>query len=116
MKFFRTVIFIIFGAMLLATTSQAIFGGETVSINTCLDVKSTKELPVQIIKGYTMQTKPIEAVLFTTVRNRLICADPKQEWVKKAVESLDRRTRTPSNQKKTPARTPKRKRRNQKAI
>nr|XP_046264127.1 C-C motif chemokine 20 [Scatophagus argus] len=49
-------------------------------------------LPVQALKYYKIQRDTdycnIKAVIFRTKRKRLVCANPDQEWVQKAMESV----------------------------
>ncbi|KAA0704654.1 C-C motif chemokine 2 [Triplophysa tibetana] len=33
----------------------------------------------------------IDAIIFTTVRNRIICADPKKPWVIRAIQYVDKK-------------------------
>ncbi|KAI2667861.1 C-C motif chemokine 20 [Labeo rohita] len=55
----------------------------------CCSKYSPKPFPVFRLKDYTLQdatkTCNIEAVIFTTVKNIQICANPGDQWVQKAI-------------------------------
>ncbi|KAI7809345.1 putative monocyte chemotactic protein 1B-like [Triplophysa rosa] len=55
----------------------------------CCTKYSTQSLPLRRLKDYKLQdvtmTCNIEAVVFTTVKDKHICANPKDQWVQKAI-------------------------------
>ncbi|KAM4694717.1 C-C motif chemokine 20-like [Discoglossus pictus] len=57
---------------------------------------SKKELPLKVIRGFKMQKSyeicDIDAVIFITRKFR-VCANPKDQWVIKAVKELSARRR-----------------------
>ncbi|XP_031710373.1 eotaxin-like [Anarrhichthys ocellatus] len=49
-------------------------------------------IPVKFLKCYKIQKVTdhcnIKAIIFKTLKNRLLCADPEREWVKEAMKSV----------------------------
>ncbi|CAM4588341.1 unnamed protein product [Leuciscus chuanchicus] len=58
----------------------------------CCTKYSPHPLPVHRLQDFTRQdvtmTCNIEAVIFTTVKDRLICANPDDLWVQKAIAHI----------------------------
>ncbi|KAF5916595.1 hypothetical protein HPG69_005390, partial [Diceros bicornis minor] len=67
-------------------------GSEVLEKSVCVSL-TTRRLPVKNIKTYTIKEGSMKAVIFITKRGLKVCADPQVEWVKKAVESVDKTTR-----------------------
>ncbi|XP_066565074.1 C-C motif chemokine 2 [Amia ocellicauda] len=70
----------------------AIASGASGPAKTCCPKWSTTVLQFEKVKDYVKQNKPvcpIEAVVFTTVREIQVCADPSKPWVKKAIKHVD---------------------------
>ncbi|XP_004425127.1 PREDICTED: cytokine SCM-1 beta-like [Ceratotherium simum simum] len=67
-------------------------GSEVLERSVCVSL-TTRRLPVKNIKTYTIKEGSMKAVIFITKRGLKVCADPQVEWVKKAVESVDKTTR-----------------------
>ncbi|XP_046933003.1 cytokine SCM-1 beta isoform X1 [Lynx rufus] len=67
-------------------------GSEVLERSICVSL-TTKKLPVKNIKTYTIKEGSMKAVIFITRRGLKVCADPQAEWVKKAVENVDKSTR-----------------------
>ncbi|XP_062377357.1 monocyte chemotactic protein 1B-like [Sardina pilchardus] len=84
--FLRTLCLCIATSLLFATLGRA-------SIATACCPKTTNTVLRQSnITGYHRQERgicPVQAVVFTTVRNIRVCSDPKKPWVKKAVKFID---------------------------
>ncbi|XP_036384087.1 C-C motif chemokine 19-like [Megalops cyprinoides] len=63
------------------------------AMDCCLRV-SYEEIPKHIVKRYTHQTRgygcDISAVIFTTKRNRNLCAPPGVSWVADVISYLDK--------------------------
>ncbi|XP_031439854.1 C-C motif chemokine 12-like isoform X1 [Clupea harengus] len=58
----------------------------------CCQKTSTTRLQLSKIKHYHMQKVglcPVDAVVFTTVKDVRVCSDPRRPWVKKAVRYID---------------------------
>ncbi|CAL8324410.1 unnamed protein product [Arctogadus glacialis] len=57
----------------------------------CLKIKGT-EVKLKKLRSYHVQKSPscrLPAVVFTTVRNKRICAEPNQPWTRKSMAYLD---------------------------
>ncbi|XP_051989223.1 C-C motif chemokine 12-like [Xyrauchen texanus] len=58
----------------------------------CCTKYSSHQLPFLRLKDFTLQDATmlcnIDAVIFTTVKNRQICANPDDSWVKKAISHI----------------------------
>ncbi|XP_036200827.1 lymphotactin-like [Myotis myotis] len=74
-------------------------GSEVLEQRICVSL-TTKRLPVSRIKTYTIREGPMKAVIFITKRGLKVCADPQIDWVKKAVETMDKSKRINMNQTK----------------
>ncbi|XP_041923585.1 monocyte chemotactic protein 1B-like [Alosa sapidissima] len=71
----------------------------------CLKQSSRQKLKANKVKTYHIQQQggicPIHVVVFVTVRNKRICADPHRQWVKDTVRKVDeRKTRRQGKGKK----------------
>ncbi|XP_067460749.1 C-C motif chemokine 20 [Thunnus thynnus] len=68
---------------------------ESSSMRSCCTKYQEKPIPVGRLIGYTIQEITdycnIKAVMFKTVRNKLVCANPEAEWVKNAMASVPRK-------------------------
>ncbi|XP_041119254.1 C-C motif chemokine 20-like [Polyodon spathula] len=60
--------------------------------HSCCLAYSKKPLPSSRIKGYTIQTNKnscnIEAVIFHTINDKHVCANPRDKWVLKRIQHL----------------------------
>ncbi|XP_049889553.1 eotaxin [Epinephelus moara] len=58
----------------------------------CCTEYQENRIPVKFLKYYKIQEITdncnIKAVIFKTVKNRLLCADPDKKWVKIAMETV----------------------------
>uniref|UniRef100_A0A8C7WQF1 Chemokine interleukin-8-like domain-containing protein n=1 Tax=Oryzias sinensis TaxID=183150 RepID=A0A8C7WQF1_9TELE len=58
----------------------------------CCTRYQSNHFPVQRLKSYRVQEDTgncnIRAIIFLTVKGRVFCANPKQQWVIEAVETL----------------------------
>nr|XP_045004254.1 C-C motif chemokine 20 isoform X2 [Jaculus jaculus] len=79
-------------ALLLCLCSQS----EASNFDCCLRY-TEKTIPNHLIVGFTKQTAneacDIDAVIFHTKMKLSVCANPKQSWVKKAVQILSRKVK-----------------------
>ncbi|CAH2246344.1 chemokine XCL1 [Pelobates cultripes] len=102
------------GIILLVTAWEvSAYRGQLLESKQCTKVKPARRLPDKQIKEYFRQITPIKAILFTTFKNITICADPNQKWVKKAIETLDKKAE-PQTAKKVETGKKKRKNKPQK--
>ncbi|XP_036410692.1 C-C motif chemokine 19-like [Megalops cyprinoides] len=73
--------------LLVALVSE----GEMGPVRCCLSY-SEKPFPVALLHHYHIQdirgSCNIDAVVFTTVRGRKICANPNDQWVQEAMEHI----------------------------
>ncbi|KAL3988415.1 transient receptor potential cation channel subfamily M member 4 [Sarotherodon galilaeus] len=65
---------------------------ESSSKKYCCTRYQQKPVPVKRLKSYTVQDDNcnIRAIIFKTVKNRHICANPEDNWVKIAIPLLPR--------------------------
>uniref|UniRef100_A0A8C3WBJ6 Chemokine interleukin-8-like domain-containing protein n=1 Tax=Catagonus wagneri TaxID=51154 RepID=A0A8C3WBJ6_9CETA len=83
---------------LTAYTVEAV-GSEVLEKTICVSL-TTRRLPIKNIKTYTIKEGSMKAVIFITRRGLKICADPHVEWVKKAVQTIDKSSKRNVNQAK----------------
>ncbi|XP_032718979.1 lymphotactin-like [Lontra canadensis] len=95
----RPLLLALLGICLLCDFLVEGVGSEVLEKSFCVSL-TTKRLPVKNIKTYTIKEGPMRAVIFITRRGFKICADPQADWVKKAVESVDKSTRRNMKQTK----------------
>uniref|UniRef100_A0A3Q3R6J0 Chemokine interleukin-8-like domain-containing protein n=1 Tax=Monopterus albus TaxID=43700 RepID=A0A3Q3R6J0_MONAL len=61
-------------------------------MKSCCTQYHPSPVPFKVLKYYRIQDNKqycnIKAIIFTTVRNRLVCANPDSEWVQYAIGSL----------------------------
>ncbi|KAL2091893.1 hypothetical protein ACEWY4_011691 [Coilia grayii] len=78
-------------AVLLLSLCYFARGGEQ-AVDCCLKVSGNK-IPLKILVSYRVQDKDqgckIDAVIFTTVKDRQLCAPPKAHWVKRRMNQLN---------------------------
>uniref|UniRef100_A0A8C6D2R2 Chemokine interleukin-8-like domain-containing protein n=1 Tax=Moschus moschiferus TaxID=68415 RepID=A0A8C6D2R2_MOSMO len=74
---------------LAAYTVEAV-GTEVLEKSICVSL-TAQRLPIKKIKTYVIKEGTMKAVIFITRRGIKICADPQADWVKKAVQTIDRR-------------------------
>ncbi|KAE8604933.1 hypothetical protein XENTR_v10014899 [Xenopus tropicalis] len=95
MKLLHLALLICFGMDLLMSIQG--LEGEVIRGPVCLETSSPKPLSFILIKDYIEQTNPIKAIMFTTKKDKLICANPEENWVKKAVQYLKRKAKRRTN-------------------
>ncbi|XP_008151400.2 lymphotactin [Eptesicus fuscus] len=83
---------------LVARTVEGV-GSEVLDQRICVSL-TTRRLPVNKIKTYTIKEGPMRAVIFITKRGFKVCADPQADWVKKVVQTVDKSRRMNTNQTK----------------
>ncbi|XP_056323868.1 monocyte chemotactic protein 1B [Danio aesculapii] len=64
----------------------------------CCTMYSIHSLPLNRLMDYTLQdttkTCNIKAVIFTTIKNRQICANPDDLWVQKAISHIQMKNKS----------------------
>nr|XP_020471669.1 C-C motif chemokine 16-like [Monopterus albus] len=65
---------------------------ESKPMKSCCTQYHPSPVPFKVLKYYRIQDNKqycnIKAIIFTTVRNRLVCANPDSEWVQYAIGFL----------------------------
>ncbi|KAB0402070.1 hypothetical protein E2I00_003236 [Balaenoptera physalus] len=74
-------------------------GSEVPDKTICVSL-TTQRLPIKKLKTYTIKEGFMKAVIFITRRGLKVCADPQVEWVKKAVQTIDKSSRRNVSQTK----------------
>ncbi|KAM7400760.1 hypothetical protein PAMA_005107 [Pampus argenteus] len=68
---------------------------ESSPVKNCCTQYHENPIPVKLLKYYTVQEIThfcnIKAVIFRTVKNRLLCANPDTEWVQRALVSVPKK-------------------------
>ncbi|XP_074067352.1 fractalkine [Macrotis lagotis] len=72
---------------------MAPLAGQHFGMNKCTQEcsKMSRKVPQSILKNYTV-TSPscrLQAIIFTTIKKRILCADPNEKWVQDAVQFLN---------------------------
>ncbi|XP_053463510.1 lymphotactin [Nycticebus coucang] len=75
-------------------------GSEIPEKSICVSL-TTRQLPVNRIKTYTIKEGSIKAIIFITKRGLKVCADPQAKWVKSAVEIINGKSKAKSNMLQT---------------
>ncbi|KAM4879279.1 C-C motif chemokine 21a-like [Sylvia borin] len=92
-------------AALLITQAQGIGS----SASDCCLSHSQKTIPYGVVTSYRLQGPKmgcvLEAVVFTTKRNRNICASPNDDTVKKLMKHLDKKPKDAKNKNKKKVQT-----------
>ncbi|XP_068950639.1 lymphotactin-like [Petaurus breviceps papuanus] len=73
-------------------TAYMVEGVGTEVIKKSFCVSWSQPLQSKRVKTYAIEEGPMRAVIFITHRGFKICADPEANWVKKVMNSVDRRT------------------------
>ncbi|KAL7836844.1 hypothetical protein AOLI_G00281280 [Acnodon oligacanthus] len=77
--------------LILSSNLTVSFGDQ--AVDCCLSI-SNHPIPKQLLAGYRKQFKgegcSIDAVLFRTKKNRVLCAPPDSPWVKERKNWLDK--------------------------
>uniref|UniRef100_A0A3P8W9E0 C-C motif chemokine n=1 Tax=Cynoglossus semilaevis TaxID=244447 RepID=A0A3P8W9E0_CYNSE len=63
----------------------------------CCTQYNEKPIPVKFLKYYKVQEMRgycnIKAVVFTTLKNRFVCANPNSKWVQRAMDKTEKEKR-----------------------
>ncbi|XP_057585863.1 lymphotactin-like [Hippopotamus amphibius kiboko] len=95
----RLLILAFLGICCLAAYTVEGVGTEVLEKAICFKL-ITKPLPIKNIKSYTIKEGAMKAVIFVTRRGLKVCASPQVEWVKEAVQTMDKSTRRNVSQTK----------------
>ncbi|CAH6785785.1 C-C motif chemokine 12 [Phodopus roborovskii] len=95
-------IFTVLLCLLLLITAtihpQVLAAPDAVSVSvTCCYKMATQKIHMRKLKSYRRITTtqcPWEAVIFRTILDKEICADPKDKWVENSIKHLDQKTQT----------------------
>ncbi|XP_009482657.1 C-C motif chemokine 21-like [Pelecanus crispus] len=90
--------------LLAATVLIARAQGVGISASDCCLKNSRKAIPSSWVKSYTIQGPEsgclLRAVVFTTKRNKKICASPTDPTVQKLIQNLDKKVKNDKKDKK----------------
>ncbi|XP_015216549.1 C-C motif chemokine 20-like [Lepisosteus oculatus] len=82
--------FKLFAVTVMMLLSMNLFSEQVAAY--CCTGYSKSQLPFSRIKGYTIQTVHgicnIRAIIFHTIKNKDVCADPAQKWVMDRIQRL----------------------------
>ncbi|XP_036202741.1 fractalkine [Myotis myotis] len=87
-----------------------LLAGQQHSVGKCRDMCNamamTREIPLRLLKSYrpTEASCRTPAIILTTKGNRTFCADPKEDWVQKAMQHLNR-TASPFHERQVDPKT-----------
>uniref|UniRef100_A0ABI7VZM6 Chemokine interleukin-8-like domain-containing protein n=1 Tax=Felis catus TaxID=9685 RepID=A0ABI7VZM6_FELCA len=77
----------------------ALLAGQHLGVKKCNVTcsKMTSEIPVALLVHYQRNQESCgkHAIILRTKQNKIFCADPKEKWVQKAMEHLERQTALP---------------------
>ncbi|XP_030155325.1 fractalkine [Lynx canadensis] len=77
----------------------ALLAGQHLGVKKCNVTcsKMTSEIPVALLVHYQRNQESCgkHAIILRTKQNKIFCADPKEKWVQKAMEHLERQTAMP---------------------
>ncbi|XP_074149615.1 fractalkine [Sminthopsis crassicaudata] len=86
----------------------SLLAGQHFSMNKCTHecppLRSTRQLQNRLLKNYK-ETEPschVQAIIFITIKNRTLCADPNEKWVREAVQYLNDVSAAAAAQKQAP--------------
>ncbi|XP_032770297.1 C-C motif chemokine 12-like isoform X2 [Rattus rattus] len=83
--------------LIAAAISPQVLAGSVFTPGTCCYNVIKQKIHIRRLKSYRRITSsqcPLEAVIFRTVLNKELCADPKEKWVKDSINHLDQKSRT----------------------
>nr|XP_004658955.1 lymphotactin-like [Jaculus jaculus] len=92
----RLLFLILLGICCLAACIVEGVGNEVPERNVCVSL-TTQRLPVKKIRTYVIREGFMKAVIFITKRGLKVCADPHANWVKDAINHVDRRSNAKRN-------------------
>ncbi|KAM7053797.1 lymphotactin [Molossus nigricans] len=85
----RPLLLALLGLCCLTAPGVEGVGSEAVEQRICVSL-TTRQVPVNRIKTYTIKEGTMRAIIFFTKRGLKVCADPRADWVKRAVEKVDK--------------------------
>ncbi|KAA0724544.1 C-C motif chemokine 8 HC14 [Triplophysa tibetana] len=84
---------VVFSAMVVLLGAITLSEGMRMGPTKCCFSFSDRTLPIKQLRDYSMTSQqcPTEAVMFKTIRGRLVCAKPADQWVQDRMKVLDAR-------------------------
>ncbi|KAI7812145.1 chemokine (C-C motif) ligand 35, duplicate 1 [Triplophysa rosa] len=84
---------VVFSAMVVLLGAITLSEGMRMGPTKCCFTFSDRALPIKQLSAYSMTSQqcPKEAVMFKTIKGRLVCAKPTDPWVQDRMKVLDAR-------------------------
>ncbi|XP_074078048.1 cytokine SCM-1 beta-like [Macrotis lagotis] len=98
MKLILLIFFCFYGFTLFTVEGV---GSEIMKRSFCVSLTS-KPLPVNTVKSYTIEEGPMKAVIFVTRKGIKICADPEINWAKGIIKHVDKKQKRKNRIQTTP--------------
>ncbi|XP_046883773.1 monocyte chemotactic protein 1B-like [Hypomesus transpacificus] len=96
MKLACALLLLSISCLLMDTTSAQVN-----KVGSCCRKTFSMRIPLRMLGSYYVQDIamcPIKAVVFVTVKDKRLCLDPKELWVKTAIDYLDKKNTSQTRQ------------------